>query len=78
MKYLLVVIWLIGNQPTIMTDGWSPLPFDTIEECEERKDFLLDHLEEHAEDNLTLYSVTCGTQQEIQDMIDREILSIDA
>ena len=73
MKTYLVVIFMIGGQPTIIEDGFSPLEMD-VSTCAARREFALDYL---ARDPSVpdIFGVYCGTREEIQNRIDIELTS---
>ena len=56
MKTMLIVLFLVDGIPTIVYDGWAPIPVESMEVCEKRKK----HLEEYFStfDN-NFHSVIC-------------------
>ena len=67
MKVLLAIIFLVQGEPTIV-EGYFPLEMESREYCEMRKDFTEAYLA--TVPGMPEFRVVCGTQEEIQSVID--------
>jgi len=73
LKVLLVIVFSINGEPTIIEDGYSPLLVDESV-CEERRQHAIDYLSTLS--NIPeVFGVYCGTQEEIQEQLNIDLLS---
>ena len=76
MKVLLVILFTVNGEPTIIQDGYMPIEVDA-NVCDQRAEFARDYLENDLPDeHPPLYGVFCGTEQELQERFNIEFNSI--
>ena len=73
MKTLLVILFIINGEPSIIQDGFAPMEVDAAQ-CEQRAQFAREYIPS-VPDMPELYGVYCGTEQELKKRFDIEINS---
>lgn len=74
MKTLLVILFIINGEPSIIQDGFAPMEVDAAQ-CEERVQYTRNYISS-VPGMPELYGVYCGTKQELERRIDIDINSV--
>jgi hypothetical protein len=74
MKALLVIIFLINGEPTLIMDGYAPMEIDA-DRCDSSVEFTTSYINS-VPDIPELYGVFCDTEEEILQQFDKLFSSI--
>ena len=73
MKALLVIIFLINGEPSILVDGYSPLEVE-LKDCDRLVEFTKNYIE--TVPDLEVQGVYCDTEENLQEKFNMLFLSI--